>query len=87
MLYGGSYIHVRETGTRGVSKSMAAPQTGSVNPLSSGSFIQRYSDVLIAVAIVTIVIMMIIPLPTMLLDLLLCVNVTLAIVIVMVTMS
>ena len=83
MLYGGSYIHVRETGTRGVSKSMAAPQTGSVNPLSSGSFIQRYSDVLIAVAIVTIVIMMIIPLPTVLLDVLICLNITIALLVVM----
>ena len=62
---------------------MAAPQTGSVNPLSSGSFIQRYSDVLIAVAIVTIVIMMIIPLPTVLLDVLICLNITIALLVVM----
>ena len=48
-----------------------------------GGFVQKYSDVLVAVAIVTIVIMMIIPLPTMLLDLLLCLNITLALVIVM----
>ncbi|WP_315003757.1 flagellar biosynthesis protein FlhA [uncultured Selenomonas sp.] len=62
---------------------MTAPQTGSVNPLSSGSFIQRYSDVLIAVAIVTIVIMMIIPLPTVLLDVLICLNITIALLVVM----
>lgn len=62
---------------------MAAPQTGSVNPLSSGSLIQRYSDVLIAVAIVTIVIMMIIPLPTVLLDVLICLNITIALLVVM----
>ena len=62
---------------------MAAPQTGSVNPLSSGNLIQRYSDVLIAVAIVTIVIMMIIPLPTVLLDILICLNITIALLVVM----
>ena len=62
---------------------MAAPQTGSVNPLASGNLIQRYSDVLIAVAIVTIVIMMIIPLPTILLDILICLNITIALLVVM----
>ena len=62
---------------------MAAPQTGSVNPLASGNLIQRYSDVLIAVAIVTIVIMMIIPLPTILLDVLICLNITIALLVVM----
>ncbi|WP_313992058.1 flagellar biosynthesis protein FlhA [uncultured Selenomonas sp.] len=62
---------------------MAAPQSGSVNPLSSGNLIQRYSDVLIAVAIVTIVIMMIIPLPTILLDVLICLNITIALLVVM----
>ena len=62
---------------------MAAPQTGSVNPLASGNLIQRYSDVLIAVAIVTIVIMMIIPLPTVLLDVLICLNITIALLVVM----
>ncbi|EKU70674.1 flagellar biosynthesis protein FlhA [Selenomonas sp. F0473] len=62
---------------------MAAPQSGSVNPLSSGNLIQRYSDVLIAVAIVTIVIMMIIPLPTMILDVLICLNITIALLVVM----
>mgnify|MGYP000916331403 FL=1 len=62
---------------------MAAPQTGSVNPLSSGNLIQRYSDVLIAVAIVTIVIMMIIPLPTVLLDVLICLNITIALLVIM----
>jgi flagellar biosynthesis protein FlhA len=51
---------------------------------AAGGFIQKYSDVFIAVAIITIVIMMIIPLPTMLLDLLLCLNITLALVVVMV---
>ncbi len=62
---------------------MAAPQTGSVNPLASGNLIQRYSDVLIAVAIVTIVIMMIIPLPTIILDILICLNITIALLVVM----
>jgi flagellar biosynthesis protein flhA len=62
---------------------MAAPQTGSVNPLASANLIQRYSDVLIAVAIVTIVIMMIIPLPTILLDILICLNITIALLVVM----
>ena len=62
---------------------MAAPQSGSVNPLSSGNLIQRYSDVLIAVAIVTIVIMMIIPLPTVILDILICLNITIALLVVM----
>ena len=62
---------------------MAAPQSGSVNPLASGNLIQRYSDVLIAVAIVTIVIMMIIPLPTVILDILICLNITTALLVVM----
>ena len=62
---------------------MAAPQVSGVNPLSSGNLIQRYSDVLIAVAIVTIVIMMIIPLPTILLDILICLNITIALLVVM----
>lgn len=62
---------------------MAAPQSGSVNPLLSGRLVQRYSDVLIAVAIVTIVIMMIIPLPTMILDVLICLNITIALLVVM----
>ena len=52
---------------------------------SMGGLLQKYSDVMIALAIITIVIMMIIPLPTMLLDLLLCLNITLALVIVMVS--
>jgi flagellar biosynthesis protein FlhA len=46
--------------------------------------LQKYSDIMIAVAIITIVVMMIIPLPTMLLDLLLTLNITLALIIVMV---
>lgn len=50
-----------------------------------GGFIEKYSDVMVALAIITIVVMMIIPLPTMLLDLLLCLNITLALVIVMVS--
>jgi len=52
---------------------------------SMGGLLQKYSDVMIALAIITIVIMMIIPLPTMLLDLLLCLNITLALVIIMVS--
>ena len=62
---------------------MAAPQSGSVNPLVSGKLIQRYSDILIAVAIVTIVIMMLIPLPTIILDILICLNITIALLVVM----
>ena len=50
---------------------------------SLGSFIQKYSDVLIAVTLVMIVIMMIIPLPTALLDVLICFNITIALVVVM----
>ncbi|WP_029545637.1 flagellar biosynthesis protein FlhA [Selenomonas sp. AB3002] len=61
---------------------MAAP-SAAADPLKGGSLIQKYSDVLIAVAIVTIVIMMIIPLPTLLLDLLLCLNITIALLVVM----
>ena len=52
---------------------------------SMGGLLQKYSDVMVALAIITIVIMMIIPLPTMLLDLLLCLNITLALVISMVS--
>ena len=50
-----------------------------------GNFIQKYSDIFIAVAIVMVVVMMIIPLPTAILDLLLCLNITLALTIVMVS--
>ena len=49
--------------------------------LSIGAWIQKYSDVIIA--LVTIVIMMIIPLPTALLDMLICLNITIALVVVM----
>ncbi|MBP2635828.1 MAG: flhA [Firmicutes bacterium] len=48
------------------------------------SGLEKYSDVMIALAIITIVVMMIIPLPTILLDLLLTLNITLALIIVMV---
>ena len=48
-----------------------------------GTFIQKYSDVIIAVTLVMIVIMMIIPLPTPLLDLLICLNITIALVVIM----
>lgn len=58
---------------------MAAPEVAAEN----GSFVQKYSDIIVAVGIVTIVVMMIIPLPTMLLDFLLCMNITLALVVVM----
>ncbi len=51
--------------------------------LSLGNFIQKYSDVIIAVTLVMIVIMMIIPLPTALLDILICLNITIALVVVM----
>ncbi len=63
---------------------MAAPQVSAVGGTSpAGNFIQRYSDVIIALTIVTIVIMMIIPLPTLLLDVLICLNITIALVVVM----
>ena len=55
------------------------------DPMASGSFIEKYSDIIIAIIIVTIVIMLIIPLPTMLLDLFLCLNITLGLVVVMVS--
>ena len=48
-----------------------------------GSFIQKYSDVIIALTLVMIVIMMIIPLPTPLLDVLICLNITIALVVIM----
>ena len=63
---------------------MAAPDevlTGESSVI--GSFIQKYSDVIIAVTLVMIVIMMIIPLPTPLLDLLICLNITIALVVIM----
>lgn len=63
---------------------MAAPQIAAMaGVFGKGSFIQKYSDVLIAVAIVIIVVMMIIPLPTLLLDLLICLNITIALLVVM----
>ena len=52
-------------------------------PRTLGSFIQKYSDVIIAVTLVMIVIMMIIPLPTALLDLLISLNITIALVVIM----
>ena len=62
---------------------MAAPQiAATAGVFGKGSFIQKYSDVLIAVAIVIIVVMMIIPLPTLLLDLLICLNITIALLVV-----
>ncbi len=63
---------------------MAAPE-GTLQQTDSaiGSFIQKYSDVIIAVTLVMIVIMMIIPLPTALLDVLICLNITIALVVVM----
>ncbi|MBR1695760.1 MAG: FHIPEP family type III secretion protein, partial [Selenomonas sp.] len=63
---------------------MAAQQAAAPNTVfGKGSFIQKYSDVMIAVAIVTIVVMMIIPLPTLLLDMLICLNITIALLLVM----
>ena len=59
--------------------------TAQTSSSTMGGLIEKYSDVVVALAIITIVIMMIIPLPTMLLDLLLCLNITLALVIVMVS--
>ena len=63
---------------------MAAPQAAAPsNVFGQGSFIQKYSYVMIAVAIITIVVMMIIPLPTLLLDMLICLNITIALLLVM----
>ena len=63
---------------------MAAPEgTLQQGDSAIGSFIQKYSDVIIAVTLVMIVIMMIIPLPTALLDVLICLNITIALVVVM----
>ena len=63
---------------------MAAQQAAAPNNVfGEGSFIQKYSDVMIAVAIITIVVMMIIPLPTLLLDMLICLNITIALLVVM----
>ena len=63
---------------------MAAPAE-NVSGISDtlGSFIQKYSDVIIAVTLVMIVIMMIIPLPTVLLDFLICLNITIALIVIM----
>ena len=64
---------------------MAVPE-GTLQGESSsviGSFIQKYSDVIIALTLVMIVIMMIIPLPTALLDVLICLNITIALVVIM----
>lgn len=63
---------------------MAAPQAAATpHVFGKGSFVQKYSDVMIAVAIITIVVMMIIPLPTLLLDMLICLNITIALLVVM----
>ena len=63
---------------------MAAPEgTLQQGDSAIGSFIQKYSDVIIAVTLVMIVIMIIIPLPTALLDVLICLNITIALVVVM----
>ena len=61
----------------------ASPIAASAGIFGKGSFIQKYSDVLIAVAIIIIVVMMIIPLPTLLLDLLICLNITIALLVIM----
>ena len=62
---------------------MAAPDSLAGQSLSLGTFIQKYSDVIIAFTLVMIVIMMIIPLPTPLLDLLICLNISIALVVIM----
>ncbi len=62
---------------------MATPEGNLQGESIIGSFIQKYSDVIIAVTLVMIVIMMIIPLPTALLDVLICLNITIALVVVM----
>ena len=62
---------------------MASPGEMSGGGVSLGSFIQKYSDVIIAFTLVMIVIMMIIPLPTALLDLLICLNITIALIVIM----
>lgn len=62
---------------------MAAPAESLSGGFSLGTFIQKYSDVIIAVTLVMIVIMMIIPLPTVLLDFLICLNITIALIVIM----
>ncbi|AZR73860.1 flagellar biosynthesis protein FlhA [Anoxybacter fermentans] len=51
----------------------------------SPRFINKYSDILFAIAIVTVVIMFIIPLPTFLLDLLLTINISFALTVLLVS--
>lgn len=48
-------------------------------------FIQKYSDIIFALAVVTVVVMFIIPLPTFLLDLLLAVNISFALTVLLVS--
>lgn len=48
-------------------------------------FIQKYSDIIFALAIVTVVVMFIIPLPTFLLDLLLAINISFALTVLLVS--
>lgn len=62
---------------------MAVPEGTLQGDSIIGSFIQKYSDVIIALTLVMIVIMMIIPLPTALLDVLICLNITIALVVIM----
>ncbi len=66
-------------------KRMAVSPGSVIGNFSLGSFIKRYSDVIIAFTLVMIVIMMIIPVPTPLLDLLICLNITIALVVIMST--
>lgn len=57
-----------------------------LNNFNLMALIQRYSDILVALAVIMIVIMMVIPMPTGLLDVFLALNLTLALVILLVTM-
>src|SRR6266576_3824869 len=52
---------------------------------SGGKFINKYSDIVLAVLVVSIVGMMIVPLPTHLLDILITTNISLAVVLLLIS--
>ncbi|MFZ5470400.1 MAG: type III secretion system export apparatus subunit SctV [Myxococcota bacterium] len=53
---------------------------------AGGSFINRYSDIVLAILVVAIVGMMIVPLPTVLMDLLLTLNISLSVIILLISL-
>jgi type III secretion protein V len=54
--------------------------------MKKNSFINKYSDIVLAVVVVSIIGMMIVPLPTFLLDILLTINISLSVIIVMIAL-